>query len=735
MCSKQTFVEIVLNLKINKSFTYLVPEELKNEIAVGKRVLVSFVNRKRQGYVVDIHQNIPKKSIKIKEIISIIGKEPVITIEMLKLSKWIADYYFSSWGMVLAACIPILSKPKQEKYISLSVTEDEAMELLKELNQAQKKIIYALLNNNTLREKELCYQAEVSNSPLKTLTKNKIIKIEYHREDKALSSQKIFPRSKPLSLTPEQKAAFDSIISNIDNEEFKVFLLQGITGSGKTEVYMQAIAKVILKGKQAIVLTPEISLTPQMVERFKSRFGEEVAILHSRLSSKKRNEEWNKIKSGKVSIAIGARSAVFAPFFNLGLIVVDEEHENTYKQNNNPRYNARDVAVMRAKFTSSVVILGSATPSFESIYNAQKGKYQLLELSCRIDNRSLPKVELVDLREEIPEKSKSLISFKLQEAMKERLQRKEQIILFLNRRGFSTYIQCTGCGEALSCKYCNVTLTYHLKEKTLRCHYCGNIKEIPSLCPYCESKKIKYFGVGTQKIEKEINRLFPQARIARLDVDVTKKKDALENILHKFNKGAIDILIGTQMIAKGLDIPKVTLVGVISADTSLNLPDYRAAERTFNLLTQVAGRAGRGDLKGEVLIQTFNPDQFCIQSAIKQDYNLFYQQEIKNREALWYPPFSHLVNIILQGKEEAKVEKAANKFCQLLKFNCNSLEVKILGPSPCMLSKIKSRYRFQIMLKSKKISCLQKTTKMSLEKYKIPTSIKLDIDIDPAIML
>lgn len=735
MLSKQTFVEIVLNLKINKSFTYLVPEELKGEIAVGKRVLVPFVNKKRQGYIVDIHKNSPDSSIKIKEIISIIDKEPVITIEMLKLSKWIANYYFSSWGMVLEACIPTLSKPKKEKYISLAITEDKAKELLGELNQSQKKVIYALLNNNTLREKELCYQAEVSNSPIETLAKKEIIKIEYRCEDKILAPQKILSRSSPLSLTLEQKIALDCINSSIKKEEFKVFLLQGVTGSGKTEVYMQTISEVILRGKQAIVLIPEISLTPQMVERFKSRFGEEVAILHSGLSPKRRNEEWNKIKNGQVSIAIGARSAVFAPFLNLGLMVVDEEHENTYKQNNNPRYNARDVAIMRAKFTSSVVILGSATPSFESMYNAQKGKYQKLNLPFRIDNRSLPEVELVDLREEISEKSKSLISLKLQKAIKKRLEKKEQVILFLNRRGFFTYIQCISCGKALNCEYCNVSLTYHLKEKTLKCHYCGNIKEVPSLCPYCESRKIKYFGVGTQKIEKEINRLFPQARIARLDVDITKKKDTLENILHKFNKGAIDILIGTQMIAKGLDIPKVTLVGVISADTSLNLPDFRASERTFNLLTQVAGRAGRGNIKGEVLIQTYNPEQFCIQSAIKQDCELFYQQEIKNREALWYPPFSHLTNIIFQGKEESPTKEAAKKFYELLETNSSFLEVKLLGPSPCIISRIKSKYRFQIMLKSKKISPLQKIIKMALDKYKTPPAIRLDIDIDPTIML
>lgn len=731
---KKTFVGVVLSLKVNKSFTYSVPKELEEEIAIGKRALVSFRNRKCQGCIIEIHQTPPPENLKIKELIEIVDQEPVITPELLKLAKWIANYYFSSWGMVLKSCIPTLSKSNKEKYISLGINQEEVKLLLKELNKAQKRILHILLSNPLLKEKELLYQAEVSNSPLKTLVRKGIIKITYLQEQNILTSSSKVKTSQPFLLTDEQRVALEQLNKSIEKEEFKVFLLQGITGSGKTEIYLQAINKVIAKGKQALVLIPEISLTPQMEERFKSRFGENVAILHSRISLKKKNEEWHKIKKGQVNITIGARSAIFAPFLNLGLIVVDEEHERTYKQDHNPRYHARDAAIMRAKFTSSVVVLGSATPSLESLYNAQKGKYDYLRLSYRVKDFLLPEVKLIDLRKEIPEKSKTLISFKLQKAIKERLERREQTILFLNRRGFSPYILCVSCGKSLLCEYCNVTLTYHLKDKALRCHYCGNLAEIPSLCPYCKNKKIKLFGSGTEKIEKEINRLFPQAKVARLDIDITKKKNALEDILSKFNQGSIDILIGTQIIAKGLDVPKVTLVGVILADTSLNIPDFRASEHTFNLLTQVAGRAGRGDLKGEVLIQTYNPEQFCIQTAVNQDCNLFYQEEIKNREELDYPPFSRLANIIFQGKIESKVEEEALKFQKTLKNN-NFFDLKILGPSPCVISKVKSKYRFQILLKSKKVFLLHQIINKTLESYQPPAFIKLEIDIDPIFML
>ncbi|MCT6924053.1 primosomal protein N' [Metasolibacillus sp.] len=539
-----------------------------------------------------------------------------------------------------------------------------------------------------------------------------------------------------LNLTAEQEQALSYITAAMKKQHNETFLLHGITGSGKTEVYLQAIQQALQDGKEAIMLVPEISLTPQMTERFRSRFGEMVAVMHSGLSVGEKYDEWRKIQQGKVKVVVGARSAIFAPFQHVGLIILDEEHESTYKQEDAPRYHARDVAIWRSKFHQCPVILGSATPALESFARAKKDVYTLLTLKERAKQQALPTVEIVDMREELKLGNRSMFSTSLIEAMRERLVRKEQIVLFLNRRGYSSFVLCRDCGTVVQCPNCDISLTYHRYNEKLKCHYCGYDEYVPQSCPQCQSEHIRFFGTGTQKVEEEIYKLFPEARIVRMDVDTTSQKGAHEQLLDIFGSGQADILLGTQMIAKGLDFPNITLVGVLSADTSLHLPDYRSSERTFQLLTQVSGRAGRHDLLGEVIIQTYTPEHYAIELAQAQQYEPFYTREMYSRHQAGYPPYYYLALVQVSHEDVMMAAEYAGRVADYLREKL-SFNVAIIGPTTASISRLNNRYRYQCLIKYKVEPNLIETLLQLIKIYRTDWSkkgIQLIVDLDPSVI-
>ena len=568
---------------------------------------------------------------------------------------------------------------------------------------------------------------------LKQLEKKGYIEVIEEKVDRNPFNDKEIKPTKNLKLTAEQQEAFDKVNEKIKNNEYKQFLLYGVTGSGKTEVYLQLIGEVLKKNKTAIVLVPEISLTPQMVDRFIARFGEEkIAVLHSKLSIGERFDQWNKIKNGECKIVIGARSAIFAPIQNLGLIIIDEEHDGSYKSETNPRYNAKELAGYMAKQNKIPLVLGSATPDICTYYNAEYKKIEMLELTQRANKSSLPEVDVIDLKLELANGNRSILSTKLYTEIENNLKNKKQTILFLNRRGYSTFVMCRDCGYVVKCKNCNITMTYHSKGNKLKCHYCGHEQKNMSVCPECNSKNIKYFGTGTQRLEQEINKIFPEATTIRMDVDTVTKKNSHEEILSKFKNENIDILIGTQMVVKGHHFPNVTLVGVIAADSSLYIEDYRANERTFQILTQVAGRAGRENLPGKVIVQTYNPENFAIECSKKQDYNIFYETEIELRKQLKYPPFCDIISIGLTDTEESKIkiisEKLYKNINELIKKY--SLEVMIYKPLPCPIDKIKNKYRWRIILKGKLNNTLIDIINYSIENVN-NKSTRIIVDTNP----
>ncbi|MBI4651251.1 primosomal protein N' [Candidatus Desantisbacteria bacterium] len=539
----------------------------------------------------------------------------------------------------------------------------------------------------------------------------------------------------PFILNDEQIKCLDVICQNKNN--FGVIVVHGITGSGKTEIYLQAIGDVISSGKEAIVMVPEIALTPQTISRFKERFGDNIAVLHSRLGPKKRLEEWRRIKNGEVKVVIGARSAVFAPLPNPGIIVIDEEHESTYKQEETPRYHARDVAIMRAKFCNALVILGTATPSLETYYNISTGKYKYITLNKRIEKSVLPEIEIVDMRGEVAKGNLDAFSETLINNINISLKRKEQIILFLNRRGFSSFVLCRKCGQVIKCRNCEVSLTYYLAKHRLQCHYCGCTEKLPSVCFSCGSEFLHHFGLGTERIEDHIKKMFPDARVARLDMEISRQKGEMERILNDFSENKIDILIGTQIIAKGHDFPNVTLVGVIFADITLNFPSFRSSERNFQLLTQVAGRAGRGDKPGKVIIQTHQPEHYSIKRACNHDYTGFYNEEIKYRRALFYPPFSFIINILFKNKNEKINLEAARRFFEIFQLSKNK-SIQVVGPAPAVIPKINNFFHIQMILKGQSRvhlhECLLKTWH-EFKKDKKFSSVKVLFDVDPLNMV
>ncbi|MGL4523586.1 MAG: primosomal protein N', partial [Bacilli bacterium] len=543
--------------------------------------------------------------------------------------------------------------------------------------------------------------------------------------------------TKPKNLTAEQKIVLDKLVSQLSSGSKQTSLLHGVTGSGKTEVYLQAIQHVLTSNRQAIVLVPEIALTPQMVSNFKGRFGDAVAVMHSGLGVSEKYDEWRKIERQEVDVVVGARSAIFAPFRNLGLIIIDEEHESTYKQGEHPRYDAREVAQLRANYSKATVLLGSATPSFESYARAKRGVYTLLEMKTRANAKSLPEVTIVDMRDELKKGNHSMFSDKLRENIEATLEKKEQMVIFLNRRGFSSFVMCRGCGLSMKCEQCDVNMTYHHGQQQLKCHYCGDEATVPKICPSCKSEHIRYFGVGTERVEMELQKAFPSIRIIRMDQDTTSRKGAHEKLLSSFQKGEADCLLGTQMIAKGLDFPKVTLVGVLTADSMLGLPDFRAGERTFSLLTQVSGRAGRHELPGETIIQTYNPDHPAITCAATSDFEAFYAHEMVARRDYRYPPFVYLVYIVVAHEDMRIALKASSQMAAFLKQKV-SPETQVIGASVCPITRIQKNYRYGIMIKYRFddtiVPILHQLYKTFSETY-AKEKLSITIDHHPLVMM
>lgn len=548
---------------------------------------------------------------------------------------------------------------------------------------------------------------------------------------------RVFEQDQKQQLTYDQQEAYKSILESIQAHRQRTYLLHGVTGSGKTEVYLQTIEEVLKLGRQAMMLVPEIALTPQMVLRFKRRFGDEVAVLHSGLSKGERYDEWQKIRDGKASVSVGARSSVFAPFKNLGMIIIDEEHESSYKQEDYPRYQARDIAQWRSQYHQCPLILGSATPSLETYARAEKGVYELLSLPNRVNEQALPEIEIVDMRTELSSGNRSMFSEQLRKAIQQRLDKKEQIVLFLNRRGYASFMLCRDCGHVPQCPNCDISLTYHKSTDQLKCHYCGHQEVPPNKCPNCESEHIRQVGTGTQRVEELLQEAFQEARIIRMDVDTTSRKGAHEKLLDDFGAGKGDILLGTQMIAKGLDFPNITLVGVLNADTMLNLPDFRASERTYQLLTQVSGRAGRHEKEGEVIIQTYNPEHYAIKDVQANDYTAFFNKEMNYRKMGKYPPYFFLINFTIAHKEMKKVMEASKHIHKILLQHLTD-KALVLGPSPAALSRINNEYRFQILVKYKSEPALHEALKYLDDYYHdkyLKEKLSLKIDINPQMMM
>ena len=635
---------------------------------------------------------------------------------------------------------------KYEKWvkINLDYSMEQAKVIIGTRSKNQLEIYEYLFNTNVCRLNDLIEKLNTSLSIVKALDKKDIITV-FDKEVSRNPIKKIIPRYNKLIFNQEQLEVYDQILNLNVNSNINKFLIHGITGSGKTEIYLQLVEEMLSKNKDSIILVPEISLTPQTIDRFVGRFGDEVAVLHSRLSQGERFDQWRSIKEGRVKIVVGARSAIFAPFNNLGLIVIDEEHENTYKSSQNPKYTTVEVALKRCELENSMLVMGTATPSIETYYKSIEGEYKLLELKERASKNDLPEVILVDMRDELQQGNKSIFSFKLYNELKRNLENKKQSILFLNRRGFSTFISCRSCGYVAKCSNCDISMTYHKNINKLRCHYCGVTESPPIVCPVCNSKYIKYFGLGTEKVEDLTKELFPYANIVRMDSDTTTLKGSFEDILEDMKNNKIDILIGTQMISKGLDFPNVTLVGIIAADTTLNLPDFRSPEKAFQLITQVAGRSGRGDTLGKVILQTYNPDHYSIMYSKKQDYKGFYETEISLRKEFLYPPYINLISILIYGENIYEVKDMSLSIYDIIKnymkdIYGDRLNNYLIGPNPAPIEKIKNNYRWQILIKVEDEQMERLKTLVNrvciLNEYNLNTEgIKYSIDINPNTIL
>ncbi len=713
------FADIIVDIsheKVDRPFEYIIPKELFDTVKVGSLVNIPFGkgNKLIKGFVLNIKDKSNFDESKLKAIESILPKSTSIEGDMIALANFIRTNYGSTMNQALKTVMPVKqsAKPIVEKFISLTCSEKQAREAIELFSKGKKspakiRLLLELVNEKVLPYEIVKDKLNISSPTLKSLEKDGLIKIDF--KENLRDAFKIKEKQEyTINLNSAQQKIADDIWNRYKNNDLKTSLIRGVTGSGKTEVYIDLIDRVIKEKRQAIVLIPEISLTYQTVIRFYKKFGDRISVINSKLTNAEKHDQFEKAKNGQVDIIIGPRSALFSPFPNLGIIIIDEEHEGTYKNENVPRYISREVAIERAKQNNAFVVLGSATPSVESYFKAQKGDYHLYELDKRAVGASLPEVQIVDLREELANGNRSILSKKLQELIADRLEKKEQSILFINRRGYSSFVSCRSCGTAVTCPHCDVSLKFH-KNGKLMCHYCGY--EIPMLkaCPECGSKYIGTFGTGTQKVEEEINKLFPEAKTLRMDFDTTRQKDSHEKILSAFGNGEADILIGTQMIVKGHDFANVTLVGIIAADLSLYSGDYISAERTFQLLTQAAGRAGRGAKKGEVIIQTYSPDNYAVKLGASQDYNGFYDFEMAYRKMLGYPPVMNMLGILLACEDENLLNKKCNEINFVVEdkikakkaANINTNDVMKIGPSQAPIAKIQDKYRKIIYIKSK----------------------------------
>ncbi|MCT4386793.1 primosomal protein N' [Leuconostoc pseudomesenteroides] len=798
---KKQYAQIIVDvptMQTDQPYTYVIPEEMIDQILPGMRVTVPFGRREVMGYVVGIRATTDLSEDQLRPLTTILDLSPVLNTELLSLSDYLADETFAFRISILQTMLPNALKADYQHFIKIvgKVSDDVANRLFMGLteiafhaSQYSDKDLATLaklrrqhsievrieVNDRAKVKTQLAYQFSQNVTMLKTAQQSLrptakkqaqlIAFILQHVGETWLKKelQEMLPvsdatlahavthewlvkkqvealrdpfkatvqKSNPLDLNDEQQQAFDRISASADLHRFAPFLLEGITGSGKTEVYLQVAQHVLKQGKTVLFLVPEIALTPQMVRRVKSRFGEQTAVLHSGLSDGERYDEWRRIERGDVQIVVGARSAVFAPLDNLGVIIVDEEHETTYKQSDNPRYNARDVALWRGEYYQIPVILGSATPSLETRARAQRGVYERLTLTQRAGGAKLPQVDIIDMKDTLADGPETNFSAELKDKIADRLNKKEQIVLMLNRRGFSSFVMCRDCGFVPRDPNCNLAMTLHMDSHTLKCHYCGHEEPIPTVCPNCGSKRIRYYGTGTEKVAIELAELFPTARVIRMDQDTTRKKGSMDKLLEKFGRHEVDILLGTQMIAKGLDFPDVTLVGVLNADTALGLPDFHASERTFQLLTQVSGRAGRAQKSGEVVVQTFNPQHYAIVFAQQHDYEGFYHQEMRTRHAGNYSPYYYTVQIQASHSDENQAALQMLQVARWLRAHVDQ-DVIVLGPSPKPIAKMRNRYYFQIILKFKQrdmVDNLLKTLKNRSQNSK--GDLRLSIDREP----
>ncbi len=734
------YARVIVDQSGGNAFDYEIPSPLKDAVMVGCRVAVRVRSRKVEATVIDLIDETEATGVRPLE--GLLSPKPVLSACMIQLARWIAGYYCCPIEPAMRAVLPQVIRvgavrQKKQLFARLSREPDEREgDALETKSPRQAAIIQFLRNaKQPVPVAIVAKKCGATHQAFDALVKKGFLAIqpEVVLRD-PFRDEKFLPTTN-LSLNEEQAEVFRIIQESAGPEGASLpLLIHGVTGSGKTEIYLQAIQSVLSAGRTAIMLVPEIALTPQTVERFKSRFAgsqETVAVLHSHLSNGERHDEWHKINDGRARIVIGARSAIFAPLENLGLIVVDEEHENTYKQEETPRYHARDIAVVRARMEKCAIILGSATPSIESYHNATIGKYRLVKLTRRVDEHKMPLIRIIDMRQEsVKQKSQALLSEKLCGAITKRLEKREQSILFLNRRGFSTSLICHACGYVCACPNCSVSLTFHRAVSKLICHICGHTAAAPKTCPACSDPKIRYVGAGTEKVEEAVGRIFPKAIVRRMDADAMTRKESYRETLNAFRVGKIDILVGTQMIAKGLHFPNVTLVGIINADLALHLPDFRAGERTFQLLTQVAGRAGRGEVEGEVFVQSFTPFSPAIQFARHHDFAGFWQQEIEFRQQWDFPPFAHMVLVTIRSPHQVKAGFSAETLARRLKEVVPPNTV-LSEAAPAPLEKSHGNFRYHVMLRTHSILKLSRVLREVLDKLTFPEDVVVTVDIDP----
>ncbi len=744
-------IEVAVALPLDATFHYAVPPDLAPRVATGVRVLVPFGRRKVTGYVLG---PVAASSEELKEIVDVLDPEPLFTAAELEFFRWVACYYLHPLGEVIKTALPAginVASRKRDAGTQADAAKDEVLTGGRKVKtgrfyrplappagtqppRGKGKEILDLLRDAGEASAELIRSRFGGSAPqLTRLVELGLAEMEEREVYRDPFREEVFEHDAPLPLNHAQAVALASLTEAMTGGKFAPFLLHGVTGSGKTEVYLQAIAYAVARGRTALVLVPEIALTPQLVRRFKRRFSCGIAVLHSGLSDGERFDEWRRIRRGEVTIAIGARSAIFAPIEGLGMIVVDEEHEGSYKQSEGLRYNARDLALVRGKMEKAVVVLGSATPLVTTWHAAQAGKLTLLTLPERVRELPMPRTELIDMRH----RKGDTFAPELAAALAENLAAGGQTLLFLNRRGYATYLICQECGFVLRCPNCAVTLTFHRNRQRHFCHYCDYAIPAPSVCPGCTSPDIGLLGRGTERVEEEVRALLPDARVARMDRDTTRGRGGHARLLKGVEEGSLDILIGTQMIAKGHDFPGVTLVGVVSADAALNLPDFRAAERTFQLIAQVMGRAGRGDQPGRVLIQTLAPDHYAVSRAAAHEFEAFCREELACREELGYPPFAHLAGITLSGTAAAATESAADAAAILLQRlkREHRHRVEILGPAPAPLAKVRGRHRWQLLLKAANRADLHRLLARFRAEVRPPATVRLAIDVDPVDML